>query len=272
MYLGKIIGAVVGYIVAGPIAAAIGFIAGFFFDRRLSARKKQDPWQRAKVEKAFFQAIFPLLGRLAKADGHISQEEIDSTEELMTRMGLNADARKEAIVLFKQGAEPDYDALATVDVFMATCGSFNNLRQIFLVYLITLAYADNVLHEEEEKLLYAVADRVGYSRYAFNHLLGMIHAQAHFFNGRKQQSGYHNDFQHKQRATQSELELAYSALGVSSDITDKELKKAYRKLMSEYHPDKLAGRGVPDDMVKLATERSQEVQAAYDTIKRHRKS
>ncbi|MEQ9210373.1 MAG: DnaJ domain-containing protein, partial [Pseudomonadales bacterium] len=71
--------------------------------------------------------------------------------------------------------------------------------------------------------------------------------------------------------SQSELDLAYKALGVSSDCSDAELKKAYRKLMSENHPDKLMGQGVPEDMVKMANERSSEISKAYDLIREHRK-
>jgi DnaJ like chaperone protein len=73
------------------------------------------------------------------------------------------------------------------------------------------------------------------------------------------------------RSSADELSSAYDALGVSSSASDSEVKKAYRKLMSQYHPDKLMGQGVPDDMLKAATERSQEVQAAYDVIKTSRK-
>ena len=65
--------------------------------------------------------------------------------------------------------------------------------------------------------------------------------------------------------------MAYEALGITEQTSDKDAKRAYRKLMSEYHPDKLMGQGVPDDMIKVATERSQEVQAAYDLIKKSRK-
>jgi DnaJ like chaperone protein len=57
---------------------------------------------------------------------------------------------------------------------------------------------------------------------------------------------------------------------VGSQVNDKELKRAYRKLMSENHPDKLIAKGVPEDMVKLATERSQEIQAAYEMVRKHR--
>jgi len=63
---------------------------------------------------------------------------------------------------------------------------------------------------------------------------------------------------------------AYQALGVTADIGDAALKKVYRKLMSENHPDKLIARGVPDDLVQVATARSQEITAAYELIKNHR--
>jgi DnaJ like chaperone protein len=68
-----------------------------------------------------------------------------------------------------------------------------------------------------------------------------------------------------------ELEHAYGVLGVSAECDNKTLKKAYRRLMSEHHPDKLVAQGLPDEMMQLAKEKTQEIQAAYDIVKRARK-
>lgn len=273
MFIGRILGALIGYMVAGPLVAIVGFLAGLFFDKGFAnINQTMNPDQKKAVEKALFDAVFPVMGRLAKSDGHISKEEVTGAEILMSRMGLDSNQRNEAIGLFKLGAEEDFDVRSTIDGFLKICGKYNNIKQIFLVYLITIAYADDKLHEEEEKLLHSVADQLGYSRLAFNHLIGMIQAQSHFYQGQQDQAGYRRQGFHQQKTTQNELALAYQALGVDEGTDDKELKKAYRKLMSEYHPDKLQGRGVPDDMVKLATERSQEIQSAYDLLKKHRKS
>jgi DnaJ like chaperone protein len=68
-----------------------------------------------------------------------------------------------------------------------------------------------------------------------------------------------------------EIEQAYRALGVNSDDSDKDIKKAYRRLMSQHHPDKLIGQGVPVDMMKIATEKAQTIQVAFDLIKTVRK-
>lgn len=270
-FSGRIVGAGIGFFVANIVGLVIGFVVGLFFDKGLAGVSKPiDPQKKAEVERSFFTSIFPLLGHLAKSDGRISEEEVAGSEQLMTRMGLSDADRSEAIVLFKKGSDAEFDINATLDSFMAICGEYNNLRQIFLVYLITIAYADNVLHEEEEKLLYAVAERLGYSRIAFNHLVGMIQAQNHFFR-RGADGGQQQGYQ-RPPASQNELALAYKALGVDAGLDDKALKTQYRKLMSEYHPDKLAGRGVPEEMVKVATERSQEIQSAYELIKKHRKA
>ena len=63
---------------------------------------------------------------------------------------------------------------------------------------------------------------------------------------------------------------AYAALGVAESASDAEVKKAWRRLMSQYHPDKLIAEGMPEDMVKMATERTQEIQSAWEQVRKAR--
>lgn len=273
--MGKLIGAVIGYFSLGFVGVILGLIAGFFFDKGLRQMQRQlNPEERLRIQQAFFSALFPIMGHIAKADGRVSEEEVSSTEALMTKMGLNDSQRQEAITLFKSGAVEGFSLTDTLNTFTEVCGGQRDLNQIFLVYLITLAYADGQLHDAEEEILSETAQKLGYSGFAFNHLLGMMKAQTHFYRGQNSDSGYHqrDGGRYSDNTSGNELTLAYEALGVEASISDADLKKAYRKLMSEFHPDKLAGRGVPEDMVKLATERSQEIQAAYDLVKQSRKA
>ena len=129
------------------------------------------------------------------------------------------------------------------------------------MFLISLAMADHQVDEAEMKVLHRIAALLGYGTAQVEQLLRMAQAQEHFHS---QQGG---GFAPQPDTT---LEDAYLAIGVGRDATDKEVKRAYRKLMSENHPDKLIAQGVPEDMVKLATEKSQEIQAAYDMIKKSR--
>ena len=63
---------------------------------------------------------------------------------------------------------------------------------------------------------------------------------------------------------------AYTALGTTESASDRDVKQAYRRLMSQYHPDKLIAEGMPEDMVKMATERTQEVQNAWEQVRKAR--
>jgi len=179
---------------------------------------------------------------------------------LMSKMGLTAEHRREAIRLFKAGAEPGFNPDASFATFRQDCARSPNLTQMLLVYLINLAMADGALDQAEVNALTRIAEGLGFSRFAFEQILRMIQAQNRFGGERAQQPRI------------DELAVAYEALGVSANASDADVKKAWRKLMSEYHPDKLMGQGMPADMVKEATERSQEIQAAYDLIKKSRKS
>ena len=140
---------------------------------------------------------------------------------------------------------------------MAVCGNTRNLKQMLLVYLSVMALADGHFHPAEEALLTDLAARLGYDQAAFRHMLDMVLNQTHFAGGGK-------------ATTAAALDDAYKALGVTKDSTDAEIKRAYRKLMSQYHPDKLIGQGVPEDMIAMATEQAKEIQIAYDLVKKSR--
>jgi DnaJ like chaperone protein len=139
---------------------------------------------------------------------------------------------------------------------MSVCGHTHNLREMLLVYLVVMALADCHFHPEEEKLLTEIAGRLGYGPSAFKRLMEMVLNQTHFGAG--------------QVAAEAALDDAYKALGVTKGSSDAEIRRAYRKLMSQYHPDKLIGQGMPEDMIKMATEQAKDIQLAYDLIKKNR--
>ena len=268
--IGKIIGGLIGFFTGGPILAAIGLFFGHLFDRGYA--RQQAPVSQEELQKTqltFFNTLFLLLGYVAKADGRVSENEVQLTEAFMDKMGLTPEHKREAIRLFKLGTDPVFNPDNVLQEFRRDCSRSPALVQMLLVHLVNLAMADGSLHETEAQILRRVAEGLGFSSFAFEQILRMIQAQNTFGAGGSYSGGSSSSAGYQPRA--NEIELAYQALGVTASSSDAEIKKAYRKLMSEYHPDKLIGQGMPEDMIKAATERSQEIQTAYDLIKKSRK-
>ena len=260
MFFGKLLGALFGYLAGGVIGAIIGFIVGHFFDKGLaSVRAANSPERNAEIERAFFTTVFTVMGHLAKADGRVSEEEVAGTEQMMTALGLTPEHRREAIDLFKRGAAPEFQLEPQISEFLQLCALRPELKNLLIEYLISIALADGVLHEAEREILQRVASYLGIDARQFAQLLEMLSAQRRF--------------QQRDVETRADaLADAYRALGVTPEASDSEVKTAFRRLMSQHHPDKLIAQGVPDDMIKLATEKAQEIQAAYALIERSRRA
>lgn len=260
---GKVIGAILGFIAfKGVFGLVIGLLIGHFFDRSagqvIHGNGASTGDDHGALKQLFMELLFTSLGHIAKADGRISEAEIQQTEHIIKDLALGGKEREQAIRWFKQGAKADNDYEDLLGLFARETRLKPQLKQVLLEMLISLALVDGKIHQNEENILMHIAQRLGVPKLAFQQLLKLLKAQQSF-----QQA--------KPSSPTDQLSAAYQALGVSPSATDPEVKKAYRKLMSEHHPDKLIAQGVPEDVIKLATEKSQAIQAAYDLIKTARK-
>lgn len=239
------------------LLALLGYFIGGGIDRAQSLGLGAiNPLASGQRKLIFLETTFLLMGKLAKVDGHISKDEINHVEDFIQKMGMSTEHRQQAISQFQLGSAADFNIDVTLNAFMEHCGQTLHLKQVLLMYLIVMAAADGQVDSQEEVFLKLVANRLGYSDTEFRQMLDMVLNQSHFGQGSP--------------VSASSIDDAYKALGVTAEQSDQEIKRAYRKLMSQYHPDKLIGQGVPEDMVKVATEQAQEIQVAYDLIKKHR--
>ena len=258
--IGKIIAGALGFLLAGIPGAALGVLAGHFFDRGLAGQfALADPARLARMQQTFFETAFQLLGHVAKADGRVSEEEIARAEQVMLQLGISGDQRQAAIANFKRGAAAGFELEPVMSRFNTDCAGPQQIPQTLLIFLISMAQADGSIDQSEREVLGRIAQYLGFTAAAFERLLRMSEAQSHFHGSRS-------------ASPQDQLADAYRALGVDSSVSDRELKRAYRRLMSENHPDKLIARGVPESMMKVATEKAQDIQAAYELIKKTRQS
>ncbi len=257
---GKLLGGAFGFMLGGPLGALIGAAFGHNFDKGLgSIGDDFAPGAQERVQTAFFTTVFSVMGHLAKADGRVSQHEIQMAREIMQQFNLDAERRKVAIELFNQGKRPDFPLDEVLAQFRQECHRRRNLMQMFVEILMHAAYADGELHAGERQVLERVREALGFSPEVFRHIEAMVRNARHFAGGGAPDA-----------SPRDVLREAYEILGVDASASDAEVKKAYRRLMNQHHPDKLVSKGLPEEMIRLATEKSQEIRKAYDTVRKAR--
>lgn len=261
-WLGKVVGGAFGFFMGGPLGAIFGASLGHQFDEGLEGMESDEqlnPGDQNRVQMAFFTATFSVMGHIAKADGKVTTAEINLAKRIMNELLLSREMRKTAIKLFEQGKSADFPVDDILKQFRKECHRRTHLIIMFLEIQIQAAYADGVLNGSEENVLHNICSHLGISRFEYERLKIQYQAQQQFY-GRSQY-----------KADKSLLDNAYDVLGISASATDAEVKKAYRRLMSQHHPDKLVAKGLPEEMMIIATEKTQKIRKAYETIKETRK-
>ncbi|NAZ96407.1 co-chaperone DjlA [Vibrio toranzoniae] len=275
---GKILGAFFGFLFGGPLGLIFGLFLGHQFDkaRRLnqsgfnSSGFGRGPSQ-VERQNEFFKAAFAVMGHVAKAKGQVTPEEIQLASTMMERMNLHGEQRKAAQDAFRDGKESDFPLNDVLERVKISSGGRFDLLQFFLELQISAAFADGSLHPSERQVLHKIAQGLGFSSEQLDRRLQMQEAAFRFqqqggnFGG---QQGHGQSSGWQQASQQNQLADAFKVLDVSEDADGKEVKKAYRKLMNEHHPDKLMAKGLPPEMMNVAKEKSQEIQNAYDLIKK----
>lgn len=252
----------------GPLGALLGASLGHNFDKGMGRLDSMDGIGQADqetIQSAFFTATFFMMGHISKVDGRVSQDEIHVAQNVMRQMNLNAQQKKVAIKLFEQGKNGDVQVNEVLEQFRRECHRRRNLMQMFIEILVMTALADEELHKSEEATLWETAQILGFSRSDFQHILQRGQAQQHYQQNRRSQS--------KRSADKPRLNLAdaYKLLGISSNAKDQEVKKAYRRQMNQHHPDKLVSKGLPQEMMDIANQKTQDIKAAYELIKQTRR-
>jgi DnaJ like chaperone protein len=260
-FVGKIIGGLAG-LATGRIGFVIlGIVLGHQFDRGFSTRYanfKTQGESQLTLPEGFARALFQVMGRLAKADGVVTEDEIRAARALMHRLNMGPAQIRMAIGWFNEGKDPAYPLSSNIRELRARHARRPELRSLFVRLLMEVSLAKSRLQQVERTILWSICKELDISRVEFAQLEAMLRAQ--------------RGFRHSPQgdADSAKVARAYQTLGVDKSATNAEVKKAYRRLMSRHHPDKIAGDNPGDAVIGEAEKMTREVRSAYELLKMRR--
>ena len=257
-WIGKAVGGVMGALVGGPVGAVIGIVLGHQFDGEGLGRLPGAGERLYEVSNVFFRTTFYVMGHLAKSDGRVTETEIQAARFVMQQLRLSGSEVQFAIECFTRGKEAGFPVERALAELREACRGRPDLVRFFIEIELRAALYGNGLQGPVRQRLTEIAQTLGVSGLELAHMEALLRAY-----GRRADGG-------AAPASGERLVDAYQVLEVARDASNEEVTKAYRRQMSRNHPDKLKANGLPESMLEMAKEKTQQIQQAYETIKEAR--
>ena len=251
-WFGKLTFGAIGMFLGGPLGAIAGAALGHHLvDKKRDEAVDQIPpgfhpglRHVEQAQAAYFISIFSILGKFSKIDGVITKEEITVTQDFINSLPIRNEEKEFAKRVFREAKDSRY----TIEDFAVQFYQMNRQRPelclSFFDLLFHVAAADGTLHPAEEAALNRIKVIFRISDQQFNNI----------------KSVYFDD-----------IDRSYKMLNCNPESSDQEIKSSYKKLIKEFHPDRIVSKGLPEEFTEFATKRFREIQEAYEKIRRERK-
>lgn len=245
-WMGKMLGGGLGFMMGGPLGLIIGAVVGH---HAMDSSGESVLSILESRQSVFFVATFSMLAKLAKADGRVSQQEIDIIDKIMREnLRLSGQAREFAVKVFNEAKNSNQSFEDFARQFYAEFSGAPELLVSELDLLLMVAMSDSTLHHAEEQL---------------------IHSAARIF---KLEGQYEQLKSRYSLTSKSDLDRCYQILGCRRGESLITIKKKYRKLAMDFHPDRVQAQGMSPELAKAAEDRFKEIQHAWDTIEKELQS
>lgn len=298
---GKIVGTFIGYLLGGEVGAIFGLLLGHFADQGFTlfqtpAFMKVDARELETIAPEFFTALFSVMGSVANADGR-NGGDVGAVLAVMNQIGIPMDYRQEVVQLYRSGFSPDFSMHRMVGQFYIDSAEQTQLFEIFVELQLLAAYNDGKLSAAEKQNIQSICYQLELSSADFAKMDRLVRAvskkrkakaSTHAANDNTSavnEAGTESRLHEKLRRStvkngkkkekkrgsapveRRNLERAFAILNVAQSATNDDIVRAYRRLTSRHHPDKLIAKGMPDEVLKVAEAKTREIRKAYDHIR-----
>lgn len=242
-WMGKVLGGSIGFALGGPLGAVIGAVLGHHTVDANAAVAVDSVFSTLEQKRSiYFFSTFAMLGKLAKSDGVVSRHEIDVIDNVMrNHLKLNSDARQLAIEIFNEAKQSNSGFDEYARQFYDHFHADQQMLITMVELLLLVAMSDRQFHSSEKQLIDSVVK--------------IFHLE-----------DYYAQIRSRFAAVPEDINRYYHILGCEKGDSIQTVKKKYRRLAMEFHPDRVQANGMPEEFVEVAQDKFKEIQHAYDLV------